>query len=120
MVFSCVAQESSHLPLGVDGGLRTLVWDVERARSRPGGSVVLKAPDAAAGGVLHGRLMELGRALGARLLAGDAGVALAQEVGRSQASRRCSWPDHRWRCIGEPTGWRRCRPGRKPPRRWAA
>ncbi|MGH3928404.1 MAG: toll/interleukin-1 receptor domain-containing protein, partial [Pseudonocardiaceae bacterium] len=85
VVFSCVAQEWSHPPLGVDGGLRTLVWDVERTRSRPGDSVVLKAPDAAAGGVLHGRLTELGRALGSRFLAGDAGVALAEEVARPQA-----------------------------------
>ena len=85
VVFSCADREWSHPPLGVDGGLRTLVWDVERARSRPGDSVVLKAPDAA-GGVLHSRLTELGQALGSRFLAGDAGVALAQEVARSQAT----------------------------------
>jgi hypothetical protein len=85
VVFSCADQEWAHLPLGVDGGLRTLVWEVARARSRPGDSVILKAPDAA-GGVLHSRLTELGRALAARFLAGEAGVALAEEVARSQAA----------------------------------
>ncbi len=86
VVFSCADREWSHPPLRVNGGLRTLMWDVERARSRPGDSVVVREPSSAtAGGVLHGRLMELGRALGSRFLAGDAGVALAQEVARSQA-----------------------------------
>lgn len=86
VVFSCADREWSHPPLGVDGGLRTLVWEVERARSRPGDSVVWRAPDTAVGGVLHSRLMELGRALGSRFLAGDAGVALAQEMTLSQAA----------------------------------
>ncbi|MGH4008405.1 MAG: CHAT domain-containing protein, partial [Pseudonocardiaceae bacterium] len=86
VAFSTADQEWSHPPLGVDGGLRTLVWEVERARRHPGDSVVLKSPGAAtAGDVLHSRLTELGRALGSRFLAGDAGVALAQEVTRSQA-----------------------------------
>jgi hypothetical protein len=82
VVFSRADREWSHPPLGVDGGLRALVWGVERARSRSG-----KTPGSAtAGGMLHSRLMELGRALGSRFLAGNAGVALAQEVARSQAS----------------------------------
>jgi len=86
VVFSSADQERAHPPLGVDGGLRTLVWEVERARSRLGDPIVLRVPgSAAAGGVLHSRLTELGRALGTRFLAGDAGVALAQEVTRSQA-----------------------------------
>ncbi|MGH3914254.1 MAG: toll/interleukin-1 receptor domain-containing protein, partial [Pseudonocardiaceae bacterium] len=45
VVFSCADQEWSHAPLGADGGLRTLVWEVERARSRRDDSVVLKASD---------------------------------------------------------------------------
>jgi hypothetical protein len=44
VVFSCADREWSPPPLGVDGGLRTLVWEVERARSRSGDSVVLKSP----------------------------------------------------------------------------
>lgn len=83
VVFSTADRESTHSPLGVDGGLRTLVWEVERARSRTSDSVVVKAPGPV-GGVLHSRLTELGQALGARFLAGDAGAALAQEVARSQ------------------------------------
>jgi TIR domain/CHAT domain len=83
VVFSCADREWSHPPLRVNGGLRTLVWEVERARSRSG-DLVLKAPNAA-GGVLHSRLVELGRALGSRFLAGDAGVALARKVARSRA-----------------------------------
>ncbi|MGH3936991.1 MAG: toll/interleukin-1 receptor domain-containing protein [Pseudonocardiaceae bacterium] len=83
VAFSCADREWSHPPLGVDGGLRTLVWEVQRARSRPADSVVLREPGA--GGVLHGRLTELGQALGSRFLAGDAGEALAAEVVRSQA-----------------------------------
>jgi hypothetical protein len=83
VVFSCADRECSHPPLGVDGGLRALVWEVQRARSRPGDATVLRA--AGAEGVLHSRLIELGRALGSRFLTGDAGVALAAEVARSQA-----------------------------------
>ncbi|MGH4008407.1 MAG: TIR domain-containing protein, partial [Pseudonocardiaceae bacterium] len=109
VVFSTADQEWSHPPLGVDGGLRTLVWEVERARSRPGDSVVLRESGSAAtaGGVLHSRLTELGRALGSRFLDGDAGVALAQEVARSQAgSLRLAvqvddpeWPDLPWETL---------------------
>ncbi|MGH8573390.1 MAG: toll/interleukin-1 receptor domain-containing protein, partial [Gammaproteobacteria bacterium] len=84
VVFSTADREWTHPPLGVDGGLRTLVWEVQRARSRAGDSVVWKASDPV-GGVLHSRLTELGRALGARFLAGDAGDALIREVARSQA-----------------------------------
>jgi TIR domain len=53
VVFSCADREWSHPPLGVDGGLRTLVWEVERARARAGDSVVVKAPDAALPSRLH-------------------------------------------------------------------
>ncbi|MGH4023633.1 MAG: CHAT domain-containing protein, partial [Pseudonocardiaceae bacterium] len=83
VVFSTADQQWEHPPLGVDSGLRTLVWEVQRARSRPGDSAVLKAPGSV-GGVLHSRLTELGRALGARFLAGDAGDALTHEVARSR------------------------------------
>ncbi|MDQ3764179.1 MAG: toll/interleukin-1 receptor domain-containing protein [Actinomycetota bacterium] len=93
VVFSCADREWAHPPLGVDGGLRTLVWEVARARSRAG-NLVVREPGAAAGGVLHGRLTELDQALGSRFLAGDAGVALAREVARSSAGPlrwRCRW-----------------------------
>ncbi len=96
VVFSCADGEWSHSPLGVDGGLRTLVWEVERARSRPADSVVWKAPETAVGGVLHSRLMELGRALGSRFLAGDAGVALAREVTRSSLRLAVQVDDPEW------------------------
>jgi tetratricopeptide (TPR) repeat protein len=96
VVFSCADGEWSHLPLGVDGGLRTLLWEVERARSRPADSVVWKTPDTAVGGVLHSRLMELGRALGSRFLAGDAGVALAREATRSSLRLAVQVDDPEW------------------------
>ncbi len=96
VVFSCANGEWSHSPLGVDGGLRTLVWEVERARSRPADSVVWKAPDTAVGGVLHSRLMELGRALGSRFLVGDAGVALAREATRSSLRLAVQVDDPEW------------------------
>ncbi|MGH3980488.1 MAG: TIR domain-containing protein, partial [Pseudonocardiaceae bacterium] len=81
VAFNCAEQEWAHQPLGVDSGLRTLVWEVARARAS--GSVVLRAPGPA-GGVLHTRLTELGRALGARFLDGEAGTALAREMDRTR------------------------------------
>ncbi|MGH3795153.1 MAG: TIR domain-containing protein [Pseudonocardiaceae bacterium] len=83
VVFSTAEQEWTHQPRGVDGGLRTLGWELARARARAGDSVVLRAP-IPAGGVLHSRLTELGRALGARFLDGEAGAALAEELDRTR------------------------------------
>jgi hypothetical protein len=45
VVFSTAEQEWTHQPLGVDGGLRTLVWELARARARTGDAVVLGHPD---------------------------------------------------------------------------
>jgi len=90
VVFSTGEREVTQTPLGVDHHLRSLVWELERARARVGkpDSVLLKSAGDDLGsvqGVLHARLIEMGRLLGSRFVDGPVGVALADELAVAQA-----------------------------------
>ena len=83
VVFTCAETEAQHKPKGVDASLRTLLWDLDRARNRPGArpdNLTLRAGTDSGGGVLHAALVEVGRALGARFADGPAGQALAERL----------------------------------------
>jgi hypothetical protein len=78
VVFSTGTAEARHEPAGIDYGLASAVQELQRARSRP--AATLLRAEGQAGGVLHAKLLDIGRRLGDRFLNGPAGHALAQQA----------------------------------------